>query len=88
MTRVYFDDRNYLEQITEIFAFVSVDKDGEGIIGQSMETPGGLMFMPFVCADQARVASLTPFAQKIARESKKKVKLIRFSVREEIAEYA
>lgn len=87
MARVYLDARNYLEKITELWAFVSSDKDGEGIVGQTMNIAGESTFMPFVCSDKARMESLKPFAKRIAKESGKKVKLIRLSVREEIEEY-
>ena len=76
-----------LEKITELYAFVSVDKDGEGIVGQSMMTPGGMMMMPFVCVDKARMESLKPLAKQIAKESKKKIKLIRLIQREQLEIY-
>jgi hypothetical protein len=87
MARVYLDDRNYLEKITELWIFASSDKDGEGIIGETFNVMGQATFMPFVCADKARMESLKPLAKRIAKESGKKVKLVRLSVREEIEEY-
>lgn len=85
--KVYFHNRGYLEKITELYAFVSSGEDGEGIIGQSMMIAGGIMMMPFVGADKARMESLKPLAKKIAKEGKKKVKLIRLVQREEIEVY-
>ena len=87
--RVYIDDKGYgyLKKITELYAFVSSDKNGEGIVGQSMMTPSGMMMMPFVCADKARMESLKPLAKQIAEESKKKIKLIRLIQREELETY-
>lgn len=88
MTEIVMDTSNYLEKITEVYAFVSVDEGGEGIIGQTIEMPGkGEVFMPFVCADKARMESLKPIAKHVSRIGKKKVKLIRLSVREELEEY-
>lgn len=52
-------------RITELYAFVSKDKDGnEGIIG--MTQPDGT-WMPFVGADTERVDSLIPIANKICK---------------------
>lgn len=82
-----FKTKNYLEKITEVYAFVSSDKDGEGVVGQSMNTLFGMMFMPFVCADKDRMESLKPLAKKIAKEKNKKIKLIKLTHREEIEEY-
>ncbi len=74
-------------KINEIFAFVSVDETGEGIIGQAVNLMGQNVFMPFVCADKARMESLKPLAKEIGKNSGMKIKLIRLSVREEIEEY-
>ena len=68
-------------KIKNIHAFIAEDKDGtEGVIG--MKTPDG--WMPFVCADEARIEYLRPIAQQIATTTKNKVKLVRFSVRENL----
>ena len=78
---------NYLEKITELYAFVSVDEGGEGVICQQIEMPNGKTFMPFVCADKDRMESLKPLAIKIGKLGNRKVKLIKLSAREEIEEY-
>lgn len=76
---------NYLEKITELYAFVSVDEGGEGVIGMTIDMPDGReTFMPFVCADKARMESLKPFAIGIAKSSNKTVKLIKLTNREEL----
>jgi hypothetical protein len=87
MAKVYLNHPNHLERIDELFAFVSCDEKGEGIVGKTMQIMGRDVFMPFVCADKARMESLKPLAKKIAKESQKKIKLIRLSIREEIEEY-
>jgi len=74
---------NYLDKIIELYAFVSKDEGGEGLIGMVMNGT----FMPFVCADKDRMESLKPHAKNIAKESGKKVKLIKLTCREEIEEY-
>ena len=87
MSKVYLNHKNHLLTIDEVFVFVSVDQDGEGIVGQTVQLMGQTVFMPFVCADKARMESLKPAAKKIAKESGKKIKLIRLSTREEVEEY-
>lgn len=68
-------------KIKTIHAFIAEDKDGtEGVIGQY--TPNG--WMPFVCADETRVESLRPIAQQIAKTTNHKIKLCRFSIREDL----
>lgn len=78
---------NYLEKITEVYVFASVDEGGEGVVGESVNLGMQNVFMPFVCADKARMESLKPRAKEIARLSGKKIKLIRLSVREELEEF-
>lgn len=87
MTEINISAKNYLERIEEVYIFVSSDKNGEGIIGRSIEMLGQNIFMPFVCADKERMESIKPLAKKIAKEYGKKIKLIKLSVREEIEEY-
>lgn len=70
---------NYLI-IEECFMFISSDENGEGVIGGQING----MFMPFVCADKARVDSLREYAKQIGKVGGKKIKLIRFSLREDI----
>ena len=72
-----------MPKITEMWAFISEDHpDDEGII--SMHTIQG--WMPLVGADQARIESFRSLVEDIARQRKIKVKLVRFSVREDIEE--
>jgi hypothetical protein len=75
---------NYLEKITEIYAFVSVDEGGEGIIAQTMTLPIGEVFIPFVSADKEKLKLLKPMAIQIQKESNKKIRLIKFTNVEEI----
>jgi hypothetical protein len=68
-------------KITTLTAFVMTDGDGvEGIlaIGKDGE------WMPLVAADEARITSFRPYAESVARRCNRPVKLIRFSVREEL----
>lgn len=71
-----------MPKITQIYAFVAEDSgpDDEGI----MAMPVGHIWMPMVGADMARVNSLRPVAAKIARRTKKPVKILRFTNRVEL----
>lgn len=75
---------NYLEKITEIYVFASVDKGGEGVVGMTLPVNGRETFMPFVCADKERMEQLKPIAKKIAQESGKTIKLLKFKQRKEL----
>lgn len=87
MKNIYIDTVNEIHRIDEVYCFISSDETGEGIIGATREILGQTVFMPFVCADKARMESIKPMAKQIAKESGKKIKLIKLSVREEIEEY-
>lgn len=75
---------NYLEKITHLWAFLSKDEGGEGVIAGDMDIGGHTVHMPFVCADNARMKSLINYAKLIGRESGKTIKLVKFTQREEI----
>lgn len=67
-------------KIDEMFAFVAENPDGEGVMGIRQDGA----WLPLVGADMARIASLKPMVEKIARESGVLVKLVKFSVRTEL----
>ena len=68
------------ERIDEMFAFIVVDTDGtEGV--PAIQTPTGAM--PLMGADMARVESIRPFAEGMAKCGLK-VTLAKFSVREDL----
>lgn len=68
-------------KIKTIHAFIAEDQDGtEGIVGTRI----GSDWLPFVCADEARIASFRPLAEQIAKGTNKQIKLIKFSVREDL----
>lgn len=70
-------------RIDEMFAFSVVDEDGsEGIIG--VQTSNG--WMPLVGADMERVGSYMQHAKMIAKQTNKKVTVLKFSKREIIEE--
>jgi len=71
-----------MPRIDSLYAFVAEDSgpDDEGIVGA--QTSGG--WMPLVGADMARVKSLRPLAEAIARQTGKTIKLLHFETRREL----
>lgn len=67
-------------KIEEMFAFVAIDDGVEGIVG--INTPSG--WAPLVGADMKRVDALRPLAKKIAETSEKEIRILKFSVREDL----
>lgn len=78
---------NHLEKINEIYAFISSDENGEGVIAMQVEIKGQELYMPFVFADQMRIPFLRAAAIEIGQETKKTVKLIKLSTREDLETY-
>lgn len=64
--------------IDEIYAFIATDKGDEGIISVELENT----HFPLIAADKERLESLIPVARNIAKSSGRKVKLVKFGVRE------
>lgn len=74
---------NKLLSINSLYAFVSVDNEGNEGLCAYFEPKAG-MWMAMVAADEARVASLIPYAEEMSKNSEKKIKLIRLTNRVEI----
>jgi len=75
-----FDPGTYLETITEIWAFVASDHNGEGVVGMKIRDT----WMPLIAADRDRLEGLRPMAMQIAVETGKTIKLVKFTTREEV----
>ena len=69
--------KNHLSRIDCLWAFLSSDEGGEGIIA----APFGEVTMPLLAADEARLTSLRPIARLVAMRIAKPVLLVRFSER-------
>jgi hypothetical protein len=71
-----------MPRITELFAFIAEDEgpEDEGVTA-FLSSVG---WTPMVAADRERVDSLREKAQAIASATSKQVRLVRFSVREEL----
>ncbi len=67
--------------INELWAFVSSDEEGEGVLGAQLASG---QWMPFIGADEARIKSLREIAVDIARAQGIDIKLVKFSHREEV----
>ncbi len=76
-----------MPRIEEMYAFVVEDTgpDDEGVVAIQSERGGsGVVWLPLVGADMARVESLKPLARGIGDQIGKKVKLIHFTGREDM----
>jgi hypothetical protein len=69
-------------KITSIHAYIAEDKDGEGLCAFMVNG----QWIPMVAADEARLESLHKIAKQIKEATGKKIKLIKFSWREDIGE--
>ena len=73
-----------MPKIKEMFAFVAENEgpDDEGIIGALV----GTVMLPLVGADEATINRLKPIAKRVAEQSGKKIKLLRFTHREDLGD--
>lgn len=67
--------------ISEIFAFVLEDKDGEAILSMTIPIEGTERLMPFISNDKNSLEGLRPLAIKIAKDTNKILKLIKLENR-------
>lgn len=71
-----------MKRIDTLFAFIAVDEFGdEGVVGATLP---GLGFSMLAGADLARIESLRPLAEKIAKATSKEIKLIQLTTRAEL----
>jgi hypothetical protein len=70
-------------RIDEVFVFIVTDGEGEGVPAIRHDD----MVLPLFGADVARVESLKAAAARVARQSGKAVKLVRFTQRQELATF-
>lgn len=78
-----------MPRIDCMFAFIAEDSgpDDEGVVAiQSVEGGYGAIWLPLAGADMARVESLKPLAKGIGQVSGRKVKLIKFTQREDLGD--
>lgn len=70
------------EVMGELFAFVSIDPDSQAEVIVGMREDGN--WQPLVVADREHTEQLKPVARRIAHDTGRAVKLIRFTEREEL----
>jgi hypothetical protein len=82
---LFVQPKNTMPQIESIWAFVSIDPvDGnEGVCA----APLSGVLLPMIAADEARLEMLIPMAELIVKHTGIKVKLVKFTTREEVHEY-
>lgn len=77
------DPSNGGQKIDAVWLFISVDETGEGVC--AVHTPNGMM--PLIAADEARLKDLSKIAGQVAQLTKKKIKLIKLTAREECEQW-
>lgn len=73
--------------ISEVWAWISSNEEGEGVLAVRVLMDGELTWMPLIGADAERMNSLRPQAIKIANERQITVKLIHLTTREDLETY-
>lgn len=76
------DPGNYLPRIDSLWAVLSVDAGGEGLCAAPLAP--GMLSVPLIAADEARLESILLIAREIAKRTGKTVRVVRFHAREEI----
>lgn len=80
---VFIDPPNTSLRIAQIWAFVSIDDEGnEGVCAAQLMGAGSCV--PLIAADEARLESLRPIAAQIAKLTNKTIKLVKFYRREDV----
>lgn len=69
-----------MHKINQLYAFVAVEEDGEGICGYMTENG----WLPMVTSSEKNLAALRPIAQEIAEQTGKTVKLIKLEKRTDL----
>ena len=78
---------NHFLKAEELYVFISQDTNGnEGICAVEMVLDERRILMPLIASDKEWLSSLTGHARNLARRGDKKIKLIKFTNREEIQE--
>ncbi len=78
---------NSIEEITEIYAFITEDEGVAQVLGMTTAIDGKNTYIPFICTNEILVERLRPYVIEIALNSKKKVKLIKFNNPKHLEEY-
>jgi hypothetical protein len=87
MSAVVLTPKNTMPRIDSIWAYLSVDPDdgNEGVLSAPLLGPGSQV--PLIAADEARLKSIGPIAEKIAQATGRRVRLVKFATREVVREF-
>jgi hypothetical protein len=80
-TTVTHTPQNYM-RIDRLWAALSVDDGGEGLCAAPM-IPGQLT-TPLIAADKRRLDIIRPWAQRVAKMTKRTVRIVKFGSREDV----
>lgn len=70
----------YFERIDHLWAWISFDKDGEGVMAALFNNN----WTPMIAADEARLHALRPYVRQIVKESGRAARLVKFTTRQEL----
>jgi hypothetical protein len=70
------------QEITELYAVLSVDENGEGILSATT----AIGSMPFVFGYEKMIDKVMPLVNQIAKETGKKLRIVKFTNKEIIKE--
>ena len=73
---------NTLPRIDNIWAVLSVDEGGEGVVAAPIQK--GMLTVPLIAADEAHLEDILQVAHALAKMTGKRMKLVRFSSRHEV----
>jgi hypothetical protein len=82
---VVHSPQNYMGMIDAIWAVLSVDDGGEGVVAAPVGPSG--MTLPLIAADKTRLDILVPLAKRIAPKLRKVLRLAKFTQRQDIEVY-
>jgi hypothetical protein len=87
MVTIIHAPKNEMPRIDCIWAFLSVD-DADGNEGVcAVHFPGLPGLTPLIAADQKRLDMITPWAENLARETGRVLRLVKFTNREVVRQF-
>jgi hypothetical protein len=75
---------NELPRIDQIWAVLSVDEGGEGVVAAPIQQ--GMLTVPLIAADEARLEIIMQLARQLTKLTGKKMRLVKFSTRTVVEE--
>jgi hypothetical protein len=75
---------NEMPRIDQIWAVLSVDEGGEGVVAAPIQQ--GMLTVPLIAADEARLEDIKKLAVQLAKLTGRKMRLVKFSTRTVVEE--